>query len=368
MMKALIVGGTGPSGPFLANGLIERGYKVTIFHRGTHEIPEIVPEVAHIHGDPHFRETIEAALGDRTFDVVIATYGRIRFVAEALSGKTPCFIAIGGVPSYRGLADPSANFPAGLKVPVPEDAPLVMSEQEQRFSWLIKNTEDVVLNAHPNGVVYRYPYVYGPYQLVPREWCIIRRILDKRHTILLPDGGLSLMTHGYAANLAHAVLLAIDNPTAAAGQIYNCGDEEQLSLRQVCEVICGELNHELKVISVPDSFGTAARAISLNGSVHHSVMDLFKIKTQLGYRDLIPAVEAIAKTAHWYVEHPPERGGEIEQRLQDPFDYAAEDKLIAILQEARERAQALTTHKIVRIPHPYPHPKEPNLQRDHRNR
>jgi nucleoside-diphosphate-sugar epimerase len=50
MMKALIVGGTGPSGPFLANGLIERGYKVTIFHRGTHEIPEIVPEVAHIHG------------------------------------------------------------------------------------------------------------------------------------------------------------------------------------------------------------------------------------------------------------------------------------------------------------------------------
>jgi predicted nucleic acid-binding protein len=87
MMKALIVGGTGPSGPFLANGLIERGYQVTIFHRGTHEIPEIVPEVAHIHGDPHFRETIEAALGDRAFDVVIATYGRTRFVAEALAGK-----------------------------------------------------------------------------------------------------------------------------------------------------------------------------------------------------------------------------------------------------------------------------------------
>jgi len=127
MMKALIVGGTGPSGPFLANGLLERGYQVTIFHRGTHEIPEIVPEVTHIHGDPHFRETIEAALGDRTFDVVIATYGRIRFVAEALSGKTPCFIAIGGVPSYRGLADPSANFPVGLKVPVPEDAPAANS-------------------------------------------------------------------------------------------------------------------------------------------------------------------------------------------------------------------------------------------------
>ncbi|MGH8014245.1 MAG: NAD-dependent epimerase/dehydratase family protein [Candidatus Binataceae bacterium] len=368
MMKALIVGGTGPSGPFLANGLIERGYKVTIFHRGTHEIPEIVPAIEHIHGDPHFRETIEAALGDRTFDVVIATYGRIRFVAEALAGKTPCFIAIGGVPSYRGYFDPRANFPAGLKVPVPEDAPLVMSEREQRFSWLIKSTEDAVLNTHPNGAVYRYPYVYGPYQLVPREWCIIRRILDKRPAILLPDGGLSLMTHGYAGNLAHGVLLAIDHPKAAAGQIYNCGDEEQLSLRQVVEVICRELNHKLEIVSVPDSFGTAARSITVGGSINHAVMDLFKIKTQLGYRDLIPAVEAITKTSRWYVTHQPEPGGEIEQRLQDPFDYTAEDKLIDILRDARERAQTVAAREITRIAHPYPHPKEPGLTRDHRNR
>lgn len=368
MLKALIVGGTGPSGPFLANGLINRGYKVTIFHRGTHEIPEIPPDVDHVHGDPHFRETIESALGDRTFDVVIATYGRIRFVAEALAGKTACFIAIGGVPSYRGYFDTAANFPAGLKVPVPEDAPLVMTEQEQRFSWLIKTTEDAVLQTHPNGVVYRYPYVYGPYQLVPREWCIIRRILDGRRTILLPDGGLSLMTHGYAENLAHAVLLAVDKPKAAAGQIYNCGDEEQLSLRQVVEVICRELNHPLEVISIPDSFGTAARAISLSGSVHHRVMDLFKIKTQLGYRDLIPAVEAIAKTSQWYVKNRPERGGEIEQRLQDPFDYAAEDQVIEILRDAARRAAAVAVHEIVPTPHPYPHPKEPGLQRDHRNR
>jgi nucleoside-diphosphate-sugar epimerase len=44
-MNALVVGGTGPTGPFIVNGLLQRGYKVTIFHRGTHEIPEITPEV-----------------------------------------------------------------------------------------------------------------------------------------------------------------------------------------------------------------------------------------------------------------------------------------------------------------------------------
>ena len=40
-MKALVVGGTGPTGPFIVNGLLERGYEVAIFHRGTHEVAEI---------------------------------------------------------------------------------------------------------------------------------------------------------------------------------------------------------------------------------------------------------------------------------------------------------------------------------------
>jgi len=60
-MKALITGGTGPTGPFVVEGLLKRGYEVTIFHRGTHEA-ELPQEVEHIHGDPHFEETIEASL------------------------------------------------------------------------------------------------------------------------------------------------------------------------------------------------------------------------------------------------------------------------------------------------------------------
>ena len=91
-MKALVVGGTGPTGPYIVNGLLERGYDVAIFHRGTHEIDEIPPEVEHIHGDPHFLETIEESLDGRTFDIAIATYGRIRFLAQALVGKVGRFI------------------------------------------------------------------------------------------------------------------------------------------------------------------------------------------------------------------------------------------------------------------------------------
>ena len=103
MKTALVVGGTGPSGPFLVTGLQDRGYTVAIFHRGTHEIPEIPADVEHIHGDPHFRETLDAAIAGRTFDVVIATYGRIRVIAEALEARLGQFIAIGGVPVISGV-------------------------------------------------------------------------------------------------------------------------------------------------------------------------------------------------------------------------------------------------------------------------
>jgi nucleoside-diphosphate-sugar epimerase len=367
MKNALIIGGTGPSGPFLVNGLRDRGYTVAILHRGTHEIPEIGPDVEHLHADPHFRETIDPAIAGRTFDVVIATYGRIRVVAEAFAGKTGQFIGIGGVPAYRGYFDPLVNFPTGLPIPVPEDAPTVQTEAEQRFSYLIASTEQAVLAAHPRGAVYRYPYVYGPYQLIPREWCVIRRILDRRPFMILSEGGLVLMTHGYAGNLAHAVLLAVDHPEAASGQIYNCGDDRQFSIRQVVEIIADEMNHPLEIISLPAEVAYPARGVSLEITAHHKLMDLHKIKQQLGYSDPLPPEEAIRRTARWYLENQPERGGEIEQRLQDPFDYESEDQLAAIYRDAAQRASSFR-REMVRTPHPYPHPKAPNLARDHRNR
>lgn len=367
-MKALVVGGTGPTGPFLVNGLLKRGYTVSILHRGTHEIPEIPPEVGHIHADPHFRETLDDALADSTFDLVIATYGRLRYVAEALAGKTPRFIGIGGVACYRGYFQPSANFPSGLTVPVPEDAPVVSNEQEQRFSFLIAATEQAVLKSHPTGTVFRYPYVYGPYQLVPREWCVMRRILDKRPYIIVPDGGLTLMTHGYAANLAHAVMLAVDHPEASAGQIYNCGDEQQFTLRQLVEVIARTMNHEWEIIGVPDSVATPARGLMLQTTSHHRIMDLYKIKTDLDYKDLFTPEAAVAKTVNWYLEHRPERGGELEKALQDSFDYPAEDKLVKIFKAGLAQMAEVRFEQTVNTAHPYPHPKEPGRSRDHRNR
>ena len=51
-MRALVIGGTGPTGHFVVNGLIMRGFEVSILHTGNHEVAEIPASVVHIHTNP----------------------------------------------------------------------------------------------------------------------------------------------------------------------------------------------------------------------------------------------------------------------------------------------------------------------------
>jgi nucleoside-diphosphate-sugar epimerase len=322
---ALLIGGTGPTGPAIAQGLAARGFELTVLHSGNHEVPEVAP-FRHLHGDVFSDDGLREVLTDETFDVAIASYGRLRSVAEVLRGRVGRLLSIGGVPVYRGFFDPAVHSPPGLPVPTREDADLA-TEADDGKSYRIGRTEQMLFDLHPTATHFRYPYVYGPRQLAPREWCVIRRILDRRPFLILPDDGLSLITFGYVDNLAHALLLAVDQPDASMGEIFNCGDDERLTVRQVAEIITDELAYDWELLSMPGSIAVPARPLMMNYRTTHRVMDTSKLRTRLGYRDVVPARHAVRLATRWLVENPPERGGYEETALQDPFDYAAEDRL-----------------------------------------
>jgi len=357
-MKALVIGGTGPTGPFIVEGLLHRNYEVTIFHRGTHEV-ELPEAVEHIHGDPHFIETLEKGLGQRTFDLVIGMYGRLRHVAQVMKGRASRFIAVGGLP-YEILVTGNQS-PEGIPISIPETSPLFTNGEQNRFMYLMALSEQTVMEAHQQGhykaTMLRYPaQIYGPRQLGPREWSIIRRILDGRRQIIVPDGGLKLERRAYAENAAHTVLLAVDKPEVAAGQIYNVGDEKVLSLREWIQIIARTLNYELELVSMPFTLARPSRPYA--GVSHHMVMDISKIKAELGYRDVVPAEEAIQRTANWYVDNPLERGGEMEQRLGDPFDYTVEEQVITEYKNTISRLRELASVGF-QWRHTYDHPAGP---------
>lgn len=325
---ALVVGGTGPTGPYIVSGLIERGYEVAILHRGTHEVDEIPPEVEHIHTDPYDLDCLEEALQARRFDVCVATYGRLRAVARVMSARCERFISAGGVPAYRGYMNPELAGPSGMGVPIREDAPLVEHASEDEKGWRIVRTEQALFEEIPAATHFRYPFVYGRYQLVPREWLIVRRLMEGRHRIILPDGGLTLCSFGGACNVAHAMLLAVDKPDSSRGKIYNVADATVLSLHQVVTTIAEHMGVALEIINMPWELAVPSRPLVMQPSTTHRMQDVSAIRHDLGYTDLIEPRQGIRDTVDWLLAHPPERGGTEEMVLEDPFDYAAEDRLI----------------------------------------
>ncbi|MDH4143739.1 MAG: epimerase [Acidimicrobiia bacterium] len=368
-MRALVVGGTGPTGPFIVDGLRQRGYEVAIFHRGTHEIPEIGPDIEHVHGDPHFPETIRDALGERTFDLVVATYGRLRHLAEHFVGRVGRLVSVGGFPVYKGFWDPYELHPPGMFVPVAEDGPTA-GPDDNRFSHLIRSTEEAVLSSHPAATHFRYPYVYGPYQVAPVEWSVVRRILDRRPFVIVSDGGHALYTRGFAQNMAHAVLAAVDQPDRCAGQVYNCGDEVQYSVRQWVELIAEAMGTPIEVLSLPHELAAAGDPLLVDGGGFHRLLDLQKLRVDLGYHDVVPVRDAVERAVRWLVEHRPEPGGDVEERVGDAFDYDAEDRLAAAWGRALDGVRPLAPARAGDgyRPHAYAHPAAPGQASDHRNR
>ncbi len=328
MRTSLVIGGTGPTGIHIVQGLVDRGDRVAILHRGTHERPETPAEVEHIHADPYDVDSLREALAGRQFDLVVAMYGRLRRIAELTVGITEQFVSVGGVPAIRGWMNPWLFEPDGLPIPVDEQAPVVAEAAEDEKGYRVARTEQHVFANHPRAAHFRYPYAYGPLQVVPREWSIVRRVLDGRTRMIIPDDGLTLHHHGYTENLAHAVLCGIDRPDDAAGLVFNCGDDEVLSIRQVVEIVCAALDHEMELISMPFDLATPARPLVAQPAPTHRVLDTSLLRQRLGYRDLVSAREAVARTARWLAANPIAAGATEEIVLTDPFDYAAEDALM----------------------------------------
>lgn len=334
MAHALVVGGTGPTGPYVVNGLLQRGWDVTILHTGRHESAEIPPRVAHLHTDPFDHDATAETLAGRSFDLGVAMYGRLRMLAPLLVDKVGRLITIGGVGAVKGWVDPGDLFPTSMTVPAPIDAPRAGPEEPIGKIRRIVATEDKVFEHHPDAIHLRYPMLYGPRQLVPREWPFIRRALDRRTALIVGDGGLTLKSAAYVENAAHAVLCAVERAEMAKGRIFNVTDSRALTLRQIAEVVADELDHRFQFVNLPYELATPARPTVMHTSSGHRVVNTAELGSVLGYRDVVEPEEGLRRTVRWLVANPP--GPAAEAMLQDPFDYEAEDELIRRWQAAVE--------------------------------
>ena len=366
MKTALIVGGTAATGLPIIEEVKRRGYEVTIYHRGEHEVPGVA-DLEHIHGEPHFAETIARDLHGRRWDLVVATYGRIRFLAEALVGKTERLITVGGSVVKR--------LPG---VPARESDGYV--EPGNSLVDRMIETEQTVLRGHTEGhyvsTVVRYPYVYGPFSIIVPEWHVIQRVRDGRTRWIAPGGGLGISTRCAAPNAAHTIGLAIDRPEVAGGQIYQVADDRQYTFREWTQMIARLLHYEFEFVDIPWSVfpvplsggalggGGALSAVPQGGGPRsHNLLSNLKAKTELGYADVVTPEAWMRETLDHFLAHPPPIDGVGNHLKPEEFDYVAEDRLLGwwagVVASAPSDVGTIVTRR-----HPYPHPRRPGEERE----
>jgi nucleoside-diphosphate-sugar epimerase len=346
-MKILIIGGAGVTGSVIVKQLLQRGCEVTVLGRGQRALP-FADKVKTLVGDPYAKDGVKAALDGKQFDAAIVTYGRLRYVAQQLVGHTTRLISVGGAaPVYKGWGDMMAPNPWETTSSTPlflsEDHPLASAATEDRFSLAVRKTESDVMELHKQGALnvthFRYPLVYGTHNICPAEWGLVRRALEKRSTLILPNGGLTLVSRGFADNIAHGILLALEQAQASAGQVYNICDVEVLHNHEWVTRVSRLLKHDFDLVDIPFSvLPTGFRATPPQLLYrHHCVMSTEKLQRQLGYRDVVSVDDALERTVSYYVENPLPAGHEAEINLGDPFDYAYEDAFVALWQQQREQ-------------------------------
>ena len=331
-MKALVVGGTGPTGPLIVQGLMDRGYEVTLYHRGFHEPDDLPQTHSHVHGDPFTKETFEKDVEGQEWDIVVSMYGRLRHIADVVAGRTGKLVGAGG-PSF--IRPEHLTFPRGLEMPLPEEFPTYTERDLNPYGFAIAHTERRVMEHHRNGdfaaVMFRYTSVYGP--RAPRQWMwsIVKRVLDGRKQIIIPGDGSQLRLTCYAENAAHMVLLGCDK-SEGDGHIFNSVDEVGYTVRDTVRIVAEALDHEFEMIEIGHPM-----AYDLAGGYSNrrtGQLSVYSMKKLLGYRDVVPPDEGMRRSAKWMVDNWSSLDHEQMQVLMaDPLAYDIEDQLIASAKE-----------------------------------
>lgn len=314
-MDILIIGGTGLTGKNIVKMLLDLGHRVKIFHRGEHPLElatEYLEQVTEIIGDRDNPEDIQQLAGqgvDILIDMVLKTEKQAKNLVKVFQGRLKHCLVISSIDVYRVFDVILGKDHFIQTSPLREDAPLRNNLYPYETDYDKIVVEKVILEAESKGdfpaTILRFPAIYGPGQDIGlfREWFIVQRIIDGCFKVPLPDGARTYFHHGFTINMAYAVILIVEN-YMKVDTIYHVGDEDVLTTRQIFELAEEVFNVNFDYYSIP--YEKYAEMIEGNPYLlnNHMLLDLTKIKHDLGFQQQIPTRTAMQKTFEWLKANP----------------------------------------------------------------
>jgi nucleoside-diphosphate-sugar epimerase len=307
-MRVLMLGGTGLTGPFVVRRLAALGHEVAVFHRGQHgaELPGVRQVYGSAADPPH---SLRSPAPDVVVHMWAMTAAHANTFLEVFRSYAGRAVLISSCDVYRafGRLKRTEGGPPE-PIPIAEDAPL----RESRYPY--RGAKNVPLDCSDDYdkilveetcraqtelpvTVLRFPAVYGPNDYHRfRQW--LQPMFDGAPELKVQDSVAAWRwTHGFAEDVAEAVVLAATNERAA-GRTYNVGEERTPTWAERIAELGRAAEWSGRIVPAPAEELPEAQRVALNLS-QHLVTDTRRIRGELGYREVVPREEGYRRTIAW---------------------------------------------------------------------
>ncbi|AGB37890.1 NAD-dependent epimerase/dehydratase family protein [Natronococcus occultus] len=250
MDDALVIGGTRFIGRHLVDELLEHGYDVTIFNRGSHENPFADDDrVRRIEGDRTNDSALEAAAieaePDAVFDCV-AYYPKDVQAATRIFENCEAYVFVSSGAAYGREEIPKREDATPLADCSPEQA---VDDSGATYGPRKAEGDRAVFAAAERGVrsmAVRPCIVYGPHDYTERLDFWIDRV-NRFDRVVVPGDGTNVWHRAYVEDVASALRIVAER--GEAGEAYNVGDRRLATLEETLGLIADQLDTTVEVVT-----------------------------------------------------------------------------------------------------------------------
>ena len=249
-MDALVIGGTRFIGRFTVDELLDHGYEVAIFNRGSHDNPFADESaVEQVTGDRTVTSDLEAARElvdpDVVIDCVAYEPREVRAATEVFA-DVDAYVYISSGAAYGAEEIPKREGETALEPCTDEQA---TDDSHATYGARKAEGDRAVFAAADRGVnamSVRPTIVYGPHDYTGRFDYWVDRVV-KHDRVLVPGDGDALWHLASVENVARALRTVAEAGTP--GLAYNVGDRRLLTLSEFVELVADAAGADVELVT-----------------------------------------------------------------------------------------------------------------------